>query len=63
MGGARLKPELLSQETRIALLILKRTLAAEAERLGFAHAQVTFDNLQCSDSPPTIDVLGLSDAL
>ena len=59
MAGSRLNPEELSRETRVALLLLKRALAREAEHMGFAHAQVTFDELLSSDSPPTIDVLGL----
>jgi hypothetical protein len=54
----RIDPADLQVETRIAIKLLKRALAREAELLGFMHAQVTFDDVACTDAPPTVDVLG-----
>ena len=50
----RIKIEVLSKETRVALMVLKRALANEP---GMQHVQVTFDQVRVLDVPPTVDVI------
>lgn len=57
MPPTRVNPDDLSSETRIAIMILKKALALDAERLSFRGAQVTFDHVKASEWVPTIDVL------
>lgn len=58
-NSGRIDPSILSPETQRLIMALKVALANERDKNGelvIRAAQITFDQVQSMDTPPTMDI-------